>query len=66
MNLLDEVEKLRNEAVSDFLEIRKRADRVLTSSTYKKQLERSRKNWLDLSVEEVMDKNRKFIYSIGI
>ena len=53
-------------AVSDFLEIRKRADRVLTSSTYKKQLERSRKNWLDLSVEEVMNKNRKFIYSIGM
>ena len=53
-------------AVSDFSEIQKRADRVLTSNTYKKHLERSRKNWLDLSVEEVMDKNRKFIYSIEI
>lgn len=40
--------------VSDMEELRKRAKRIFTSTTYKKQVERSRKNWLDLSVDEVL------------
>lgn len=51
-------------SVSDTEEIRKRAERVFKSSTYKKQVERSKKNWLDLSVEEVLKKNMDFIYKI--
>ncbi len=42
-------------------EIKKRADRIFTNSTYKKQVERSKKNWLDISVEEVLKRNLKFI-----
>lgn len=45
-------------------EIKKRAERIFTNSTYKKQVERSRKNWLDLSVEEVLKKDLEFIQGI--
>lgn len=38
--------------VNDAAEIRKRAERIFTTSTYKKQVERSKKNWLDLLMEE--------------
>lgn len=50
--------------VSDVKEIRKRAERIFTSSTYKQQVERSKKNWLDLSVDEVLKKDLEFIYRI--
>jgi predicted nucleotidyltransferase component of viral defense system len=50
--------------VSDIEEIRKRAERIFTSSTYKRQVERSRKNWLDLSVDEVLKKSLEFIRRI--
>ena len=50
--------------VRDTEEIRKRAARIFTSNTYKKQVERSKKNWLDLSVDEVMKKNLEFISKI--
>lgn len=51
-------------SVFDFPEMQKRADRVLKNNTYKKQVERSRKNWLDLSVDEVIEKNLAFISRI--
>ena len=51
-------------SVSDMEEIRKRAERVFKNSTYKKQVERSKKNWLDLSVDEVLKKDLEFIYKI--
>lgn len=44
--------------------IKKRAERIFTNSTYKKQVERSRKNWLDLSVEEVLKKDLAFIQGL--
>lgn len=50
--------------VYDADEIRKRAERIFTSSTYKKQVERSKKNWLDLSVEEVLRKDLEFLSRI--
>lgn len=50
--------------VNDTEEIRKRAERIFTSSTYKKQVERSKKNWLDLSVDEVLKKDLEFFYRI--
>lgn len=53
-------------SVDDYAEIRKRANRILRNSTYKKQVERSRKNWLDLSVEDVMKKNLEFINKIQL
>ena len=50
--------------VNDADEIRRRAERIFTSSTYKKQVERSKKNWLDLSVDEVLKKDLAFLYKI--
>lgn len=50
--------------VNDADEIRKRAERIFNSSTYKKQVERSKKNWLDLSVGEVLKKDLEFIYKV--
>ncbi len=50
--------------VNDVGEIRKRAERIFTSSTYKKRVEESKKNWLDLSVEEVLEKDLEFLYKI--
>lgn len=50
--------------VNDVNEIRKRAERVFTNSTYKNHVERSRKNWLDLSVAEVLRKDLEFVYKI--
>lgn len=50
--------------VNDADEIKKRAERIFTSSTYKKRVERSKKNWLDLSVEEVLKKDLDFLYKI--
>lgn len=51
-------------SVFDYPEMQKRAERILKNNTYKMQIERSRKNWLDLSVDEVMEKNLAFINSI--
>lgn len=45
-------------------EIKKRAERIFTNSTYKKQVERSKKNWLNLSVEDVLRKDLEFIQGI--
>ena len=45
-------------------DIKKRAERIFTNSTYQKQVERSRKNWLDLSVDEVFKKDLEFIREI--
>lgn len=50
--------------VSDIGEIRKRAERIFSNNTYKKQIERSRKNWLDMSVEEVLRKDMELICKI--
>ncbi len=50
--------------VNDADEIRRRAERIFFSSTYKKQVERSKKNWLDLSVDEVRKKDLEFLYRI--
>ena len=50
--------------VNDSDEIRRRAERIFNSSTYKKQAERSKKNWLDLSVEEVLKKDLEFLSRI--
>ena len=50
--------------VNDADEIRRRAKRIFNSSTYKKQVERSKKNWLDLSVDEVLKKDLEFLYRI--
>ena len=47
--------------VNDADEIRKRAERIFNSSTYKRQVERSKKNWLDLSVDEVLKKDLEFL-----
>lgn len=51
-------------SVSNVDELRKRAKRIFTNSTYIKNVERSRKNWLDLSVKEVLKKDLEFIYRI--
>lgn len=45
-------------------EVKKRAERLFTNSTYKKKVEQSRKNWLDMSVEEVIQKDLEFIQGI--
>lgn len=50
--------------VNDADEIRRRAERIFTSSTYKKQVERSRKNWLDLAVDVVLKKDLEFLNTI--
>ena len=44
--------------------MKKRAERIFTNSTYKKQAERSGKNWLDLSVGEVLKKDLEFLDKI--
>ena len=48
--------------VNDAAEIRKRAERIFTSDTYKRQVERSKKNWLDMSVDEALKKDLEFLY----
>lgn len=50
--------------VSDVEEIKKRAERIFTNRAYKKQVERSRKNWLDMSVDDVLKKDLEFIQKI--
>lgn len=50
--------------VNDADEIRRRAERIFSSGTYKKQVERSKKNWLDLSVDEVLKKDLEFLSRI--
>ena len=50
--------------VNDADEIRRRAERIVSSGTYKKQVERSKKNWLDLSVDEVLKKDLEFFSRI--
>ncbi len=50
--------------VNDESEIRNRAERIFNSSIYRKQVERSKKNWLDLSVDEVLQKDLEFLYRI--
>lgn len=56
--------KIQHWGVSDTEEIKKRAERIFTNSIYKKQVERSRKNWLDMSVEDVLKKDLQFIQEI--
>lgn len=50
--------------VNDADEIRKRAERIFNSSTYKKQVKRSKKNRLDLSVDEVLKENLELLNKI--
>lgn len=50
--------------VNDATEIRKRAKSIFNNSTYKKRVERSQKNWLDLPVDEVLKKDLEFLYKI--
>ena len=50
--------------VTNVDDIKQRAERIFTDSTYKKQVERSKKNWLDLSVEDVLQKDLQFIQGI--
>lgn len=50
--------------VDNFEEIQKRFERIFTNSTYKRQVGRSKKNWLDLSLDEVIKKNLEFIYRL--
>lgn len=50
--------------VNDADDIRKRAERIFNSSTYRKQVERSKKNWLDLSVDEVLKENLELLNKI--
>ncbi len=50
--------------VNDTDEIRRRAERIFASSTYKKQVEGSKKNWLDLSVDDVLKKDLEFLCRI--
>ncbi len=50
--------------VNDDDDIRKRAERIFNSSTYRKQVERSKKNWLDLSVDEVLKENLELLNKI--
>lgn len=50
--------------VNDAAEIRRRAEIIFRSSTYTKQIERSKKNWLDLPVDEVLKKDLEFFYRI--
>lgn len=47
--------------IYDMEEIRNRITRVFNSSTYTRQLERSKKNWLDMSVKDVLRKNLEFV-----
>lgn len=51
-------------AVNDTEEIRKRTDRVFKNKTYKKHIEQSGKNWLEIPTDNVLDKCREFIYKI--
>jgi len=50
--------------VNGAAEIRRRAERIFTSSAYKNQVMRSKKNWLDLPVDEVLKKDLEFLYKI--
>ena len=50
--------------IHNYDEIHKRAEKVFSNRTFRKQIERSRKNWLDLSLEDVMIKNLEFINKI--
>lgn len=50
--------------VNDAGAIRKRAERIFTSGAFKRQVERSKKNWLNLSVEEVLRKDLEFLSQI--
>ena len=50
--------------VNDTEEIRKRTDRVFKNKTYKKHIEQSGKNWLEIPTDNVLDKCREFIYKI--
>lgn len=50
--------------VSDVEEIKNRAERIFTNKAYKKQVDRSRKNWLDMSVDDVLAKDLEFVRKI--
>ena len=50
--------------VVDAEAIQKRVERMFNNSNYKKQVERSRKNWLDISVDEVFKKVIEFIQRV--
>jgi len=47
--------------ISNIDEMRKRAERILASDAYKRQVEKSGKNWLELSVDEVLKKDLKLL-----
>ena len=44
-------------SISNIDEMRKRAERIFVNDAYKRQIERLGKNWLDLSVDEVLKKD---------
>lgn len=50
--------------VSNMEEIKKRCEKIFNNSTYKKNLKRSKKNWLDLPVDEVLERDLRLIHSI--
>lgn len=50
--------------IEDFEGMRSRLEWILNNSTYKKQVGRSKKNWLDLSLDDVIKKNLEFIYKL--
>ncbi len=50
--------------VSDMTAIIKRIERMFTNADYKNELRRSNKNWLGLSIDEVLEKDLEYIKSI--
>ncbi len=50
--------------VNDSEQIKERAERIFSNSTYKKRLEKSNKNWLDLAVDDVLRKNLDFVFRL--
>lgn len=50
--------------VSTYADISKRIQRVFTNAAFKKNAEKSKKNWLDITTEEALIKNIKFIASL--
>lgn len=63
-SLSGEIRRATQDIDLDFIRYSISEERVFTNSTYKKQVERSRKNWLDMSVEEVLKKDLEFVQGI--
>jgi len=51
-------------SISNIDEMKKRAERIFTNSTYKRRVEHSGKNWLDLSVDEVLKRDLELLDKI--